>query len=156
MLQSLLHMTTALHVSGVTSTHLQEHITTVTTASGNRYTVLLSAAIVEELELIWVCCGWRTPPTTHSKQLSDKVNSVKCVSSWDLCIRLLRCTDRWTLNLILRSYLENENSALYDNAEIDALSHCWLAQLSQQFRRKKSQHFAFFKALSRSIAKSDC
>jgi hypothetical protein len=21
---------------------------------------LLSAAIVEELELIWVCCGWRT------------------------------------------------------------------------------------------------
>jgi hypothetical protein len=33
--------------------------TTVTTASGNRYTLLLSAAIVEELELIWVCCGWR-------------------------------------------------------------------------------------------------
>ena len=29
--------------------------TTVTTASGNRYTVLLSAAIVEELELIWAC-----------------------------------------------------------------------------------------------------
>jgi hypothetical protein len=34
------------------------HKTTVTTASGNRYTVLLSAAIVEELELIWVCCRW--------------------------------------------------------------------------------------------------
>jgi hypothetical protein len=31
--------------------HLQEHKTTVTTASGNRYTVLLSVAIVEELEL---------------------------------------------------------------------------------------------------------
>jgi hypothetical protein len=29
-----------------------EHKTTVTTASGNHYTVLLSAAIVEELELI--------------------------------------------------------------------------------------------------------
>jgi len=43
-------MTTAVHVSGVTITHLQEHKTTVTTASGNRYTVLLSAAIVEELE----------------------------------------------------------------------------------------------------------
>ena len=43
---------TALHVSGFTITHLQEHKTTVTTASGNRYTVLLSAAIVEELELI--------------------------------------------------------------------------------------------------------
>jgi hypothetical protein len=42
-------------------TYLQEHKTTVTTASGNRYTVLLSAAIVEKLELVWVCCGWRTP-----------------------------------------------------------------------------------------------
>ena len=48
--QSLVCLTTALHVSGVTITHLQEHKTTVTTASGNRYTVLLSAAIVEELE----------------------------------------------------------------------------------------------------------
>jgi len=47
---SLFYLTTALHVSGVTITHLQEHKTTVTTASGNRYTV--SAAIVEELELI--------------------------------------------------------------------------------------------------------
>jgi len=52
MLQSLFYMTTALHVSGVTITHLQEHKTTVTTASGKHYTVLLSAAIVEELELI--------------------------------------------------------------------------------------------------------
>jgi hypothetical protein len=52
MLQSLFYLTTALHVSGVTITHLQEHKTTVTTASGSRYTVLLSAAIMEELELI--------------------------------------------------------------------------------------------------------
>jgi hypothetical protein len=22
---------------------------------------------VEELELVWVCCGWRTPPTTDSQ-----------------------------------------------------------------------------------------
>jgi hypothetical protein len=50
--QSLFYLTTALHVLGVTITHLQEHKTTVTTASGNRYTVLLSATIVEELELI--------------------------------------------------------------------------------------------------------
>ena len=50
MLQSLFYLTTALRVSGVTITHLQEHKTTVTTASGNRYTVLLSAAIVEVLE----------------------------------------------------------------------------------------------------------
>ena len=52
MSQSLFYLTTALHVSGVAITHLQEHKTTVTTGSGNRYTVLLSAAIVEELELI--------------------------------------------------------------------------------------------------------
>ena len=40
MLQSLFYLTTALHVSGVIITHLQEHKTTVTTASGNRYTVI--------------------------------------------------------------------------------------------------------------------
>jgi hypothetical protein len=57
--QSLFYLTTALHVSGVIITHLQEHKTTVTTAPGNRYAVLLSAAIVEE---------WRTLPTTHSNQ----------------------------------------------------------------------------------------
>jgi len=50
MLPSLFYLTTALHVSGATITHLQEYKTTVTTASGNRYTVWLSAAIVEELE----------------------------------------------------------------------------------------------------------
>jgi hypothetical protein len=50
MLQSLFYLTTALHILGITITHLQEHKTTVTTASGNRYTVLLYAAIVEELE----------------------------------------------------------------------------------------------------------
>ena len=33
--QSLFNLTTALHVSGVTITRLQEHKTTVTTASGN-------------------------------------------------------------------------------------------------------------------------
>ena len=38
--QSLFYLTTAVHVSGVTITHLQEHKTTVTTASGNRYTVI--------------------------------------------------------------------------------------------------------------------
>jgi hypothetical protein len=38
MLQSLFYLTTALHVSGIIITHLQEHKTTVITASGNRYT----------------------------------------------------------------------------------------------------------------------
>jgi hypothetical protein len=54
MSQSLLYLTTALHVSSITITHLQEHKTTVTTASGNSYTILLSAAIVGVLELICV------------------------------------------------------------------------------------------------------
>jgi len=52
MLHSLFNLTTAVHVSGFTITHLQEHKTTVTTVPGNHYTVLLSAAIVGELELI--------------------------------------------------------------------------------------------------------
>jgi hypothetical protein len=47
---SLFYLTTAVHVSGVTIIHLQDHKPTVNTASGNHYTVLLSAAIVEELE----------------------------------------------------------------------------------------------------------
>jgi len=50
--QNLFCLITALHVSGFAITHLQEHKKTVTTVSGNSYTVLLSAAIVEELELI--------------------------------------------------------------------------------------------------------
>jgi len=41
------YLTTGIHVSGVTITHLQEHKTTVTTASCNRT---------------------RTPPTTHSNR----------------------------------------------------------------------------------------
>jgi len=40
MLQSSFYLTTALHVSGISITHLQEHKTTVTTVSGNRYTVI--------------------------------------------------------------------------------------------------------------------
>jgi hypothetical protein len=50
MLRSLYYLMIVLHVSGIIITHLQEHKTTVTTVSGNRYTVLLSFAIVEELE----------------------------------------------------------------------------------------------------------
>jgi hypothetical protein len=57
--QSLFNPTTALHVSGVTITHLQVHKTTVITASGNRYTVLLSAAIVEDLEPVPTLPRWQ-------------------------------------------------------------------------------------------------
>jgi hypothetical protein len=51
-LQNIFYLTIALRVSGITITHLQERKITVTAASGNRYTVLLSAVIVKELELI--------------------------------------------------------------------------------------------------------
>jgi hypothetical protein len=40
MLQNLFYLTIALRVSGMVITHLQEHKTTATTASGNRYTVI--------------------------------------------------------------------------------------------------------------------
>jgi len=41
MLQSLFYLTIALHVSDIIITHLQEHKTTVTTASGTPYCCLL-------------------------------------------------------------------------------------------------------------------
>ena len=46
--QNLFNLTTALHVSGVTITHLQEQKTTVTTASGNRYTVTDSVIFTDK------------------------------------------------------------------------------------------------------------
>jgi hypothetical protein len=51
-LQSLFYLKIALHDSGVTIAHLEKHNTTVTTEFGNRYTLLMSAAFVEELELV--------------------------------------------------------------------------------------------------------
>ena len=46
--QSLFNPTTALHVSGVTITHLQEHKTTASTASGNRYTLIDRVKFTDE------------------------------------------------------------------------------------------------------------
>jgi len=48
MLQSLFYLTTALHVSGIIINHLQDHKTTVTTASGNRYTAIDRVFTVKE------------------------------------------------------------------------------------------------------------
>ena len=48
MSQSLFNLTTALHVLGVSITHLQEHTTTVTTASGNRYTVIYGVKFTDK------------------------------------------------------------------------------------------------------------
>ena len=73
MLQSLIYLRTALHVSGVTITQLQEHKTTVTTASGNRYTVQLSAATMEEL-------GLSSNSSTIATGRSNGVTHTRCCS----------------------------------------------------------------------------
>jgi hypothetical protein len=59
---------TALHVSGGTSTHYQERIQVYLQHLAFVTPLLLSAAIVEELEPVLVCFGWRTPPTAHSNR----------------------------------------------------------------------------------------
>jgi hypothetical protein len=63
-----LYLEIALHVSGGTSTHHHErtqlylqHLVFVTP-------LLLSSAMVEELEPVGVCWGWSTPPTAHSNR----------------------------------------------------------------------------------------
>jgi hypothetical protein len=63
-----LYLETALHVSGGTSTHHQERIHLYLQHLLFVTPLLLSAAIVEELEPVCVCCGWHTPPTAHSNQ----------------------------------------------------------------------------------------
>ena len=64
--QSLFNLTTALHVSGVTITHPQEHKATASTASGNHYTVLLSAVIVEKLEHTQISSNFSTIAADNS------------------------------------------------------------------------------------------
>jgi hypothetical protein len=51
----LFNLITALHVSGVTTTHPQEHKATASTASGKHYTVLLSA----EQQITALCNGYQ-------------------------------------------------------------------------------------------------
>jgi len=84
--QSLFCPRTALHVSGFTITHLQEHKTTVTTVSGNRHTVLLSADIVEELELFH-----------DSSRQQYGVTVIRCCSY--SCFVLLKMGDSETRNM---------------------------------------------------------
>jgi hypothetical protein len=66
--------------------------TTVSTASGICHTV--TAICRYQLEQVWVCCGWRTPPTAHSNRFqliaADCSNGVtntwcrrySCMRSW--------------------------------------------------------------------------
>jgi hypothetical protein len=68
MLQGLFYLTNALYVSGVTITHLQEHKTTVTTASGNCYTALFSAAMV-------LCVVGGVPHPQHT-QISSNSSTI--------------------------------------------------------------------------------
>jgi hypothetical protein len=56
-----LYLETTLHASGGISTHHQERIQLYLQHLIFVTSLLLSAAIVEELEPVWVCCGWRTP-----------------------------------------------------------------------------------------------
>jgi len=70
-LHSLFYLETAVHVLGGTITHHQErkqlylqHLVFVTP-------LLLSAVIVEGLELVWVCCGWRTGVLTSRLIISS-------------------------------------------------------------------------------------
>jgi hypothetical protein len=63
---------------------------------------LLPAVNVEELELVWVCCGWRTPRWViyhpkHVEQFPNKINCVMLHPFWIQIRILLRCTDPWTL-----------------------------------------------------------
>jgi hypothetical protein len=60
-----LYLETALHNSGGITTHHQERIQLYLKHLVFVTSLLLSAAIVEELEPVWVCYGWRTPPIAH-------------------------------------------------------------------------------------------
>jgi hypothetical protein len=61
-----LYLETTLHVSGGTCTHHQERIQLYLQHLVSVTTLLLSAAIVEELEPVWVCSWWwvQVPPET--------------------------------------------------------------------------------------------
>jgi hypothetical protein len=64
-----LHLETALHVSVGTSTHHRERIQLYLHHLLFVTPLLLPAPIVEELEPVWVCCGWQIP---------DAVDTVVC------------------------------------------------------------------------------
>ena len=59
--QSIYFWKTALHISGGIYTHHQEHTQLYLQHLVLVRPLMLLAAIVEELELVWVCCGSSTP-----------------------------------------------------------------------------------------------
>jgi hypothetical protein len=70
--QSLFYLTTALHVSGVTITHLQENKTIVITASGNSYTVIERVKFIDK----------KYRQTRLKLQLLNNVYSAENLLSW--------------------------------------------------------------------------
>jgi hypothetical protein len=74
------YLETALHVSGGNSTHHQKCIQLYLQQLVFATPLLLSAAIVEELELVWVCCGWRTP-SAFNERWNNKFH-YKVTSCW--------------------------------------------------------------------------
>jgi len=73
--QSLFNLTNALHVSGVTITHLQEHKTTVTTASGICHTVIAICRYRgrDGTGLSCAVGGVRRPQQTHISSNSSTI-----------------------------------------------------------------------------------
>jgi len=82
MLHTLFYLETALHVSGGTTIHHQgrkqlylQHLLFVTL-------LLLPAAIVEELELVWVCTAQHTQTSSSSSMIvtgsSNDVTNIRC------------------------------------------------------------------------------
>jgi hypothetical protein len=55
--QSLFNLITVLHVSVVTITHLQEHKTTVTTASGKHYITVFNSIYYSDIT-VTRCCSY--------------------------------------------------------------------------------------------------
>jgi hypothetical protein len=104
--QSLPNLTTALHVSGVTITHLQEHKTTVTTASGN--SIYYSVTVTR-------CCSYScsvllkmgnmplkmvdSDAPKYVEQLSDWINTVTCASCWNYIVECYTVYFIWKLAL---------------------------------------------------------
>jgi hypothetical protein len=80
-----LYLETALHVSGGSSTHHQERIQLYLQHLVFVTPLLLSTPIVKELETVWVCCGWRTPPTVHWNTSTIAADSSNCVTNTRCC-----------------------------------------------------------------------
>jgi hypothetical protein len=103
-----LYTETALHVSGGTSTHHQERIQLYLQHLVFVTPLLLSTVVVEELESVWVCCGWRTPPTAHCLIVMDLKFSLRffekiltCKISWK-SFQWEPCWSMWTDGQIYR------------------------------------------------------